>query len=116
MKITLHSLRTVLATVVLLASGSTLIVPESAATCLKYRLIDSTKVIDAKTIDFTMKDGRVYRNNLPVQCNSLKFAGFVSGSRFGEICDFQPIRMLQSQELCSLGRFQAPLKSWHNLN
>jgi len=108
-------MRTVLATFVLLASGSTLIVPASAATCLKYRFIDSTKVIDAKTIDFTMKDGRVYRNNLRVQCNSLKFTGFVSGSHFGEICDFQSIRMLQSGEFCSLGRFQAPLKSWHNV-
>jgi hypothetical protein len=116
MKISLHSLRTVLAAVVLLASGNTLIAPASAATCLKYRFIDSTKVIDAKTVDFTMKDGRVYRNNLRVQCDSLKFTGFVSGSRSGEICDFQPIRMLQSQEFCSLGRFQAPLKSRHNLN
>jgi hypothetical protein len=116
MKLPVYSFKSLLAAVALLASGSTLIVPASAATCLKYRFIDSTKVIDAKTVDFKMRDGRVYRNYLPGRCNSLKFAGFVSGSRFGEICDFQSIRILQSHEFCSLGRFQAPTKSGHGLN
>jgi len=116
MKHSQYSILTILATILLLVCGDTLIAPASAATCLKYRFIDSTKVIDAKTVDFKMKDGRVYRNDLPTRCNGLKFAGFVSGSRFGEICDFQSIRILQSQEFCSLGRFQAPTKSGHGLN
>ena len=44
-----------------------------AKDCVTISQIRSTRVIDNKTIDFTMAGGKVYRNTLPYSCPSLGF-------------------------------------------
>ncbi|HTP75348.1 MAG TPA: hypothetical protein VMJ73_00095 [Rhizomicrobium sp.] len=84
-----------------------LVAPASATpVCLKTYFIKSTKVIDAKTIDFQMRDGSVYRNNMPASCTGLLFNGFSYRVHADEICDnSQSIRVLRSGEVCLLGAF-----------
>lgn len=90
-----------------LACTAVLIAPASAAPiCLTVHLVDSTKVIDSKTLDFRMQNGSVYRNSLRTRCLGLKFHGFVYVSRDDNICDnMQSIRILESGEVCLLGTF-----------
>ncbi|HEV2650573.1 MAG TPA: hypothetical protein VGU69_04885 [Rhizomicrobium sp.] len=74
--------------------------------CLKTSMIDTTKVIDAKTLDFRMRNGTVWRNALRGSCPSLKFNGFVYSTNYPEICgNLQSIRVLKSQTICLLGPF-----------
>jgi hypothetical protein len=74
--------------------------------CLKTSMIDTTKVIDSRTLDFRMRDGTVWRNALVNQCPSLKFYGFVYSTNYPEICgNMQSIRVLRSHEVCMLGTF-----------
>lgn len=78
----------------------------AAPVCLKTYLIDSTKVVDAKTLDFKMTDGTVYRNALRTSCSGLRFNGFVYVTHMDEICDnMQSIRVLETHEVCLLGAF-----------
>jgi hypothetical protein len=81
--------------------------------CLKTSMIDTTKVIDSRTLDFRMRDGTVWRNALVNQCPSLKFYGFVYSTNYPEICgNMQSIRVLRSREVCMLGTFtKLPKKS-----
>ena len=84
------------------------IAPASAAPiCLWTYLIDRTKVVDSRTVDFRMRNGTVYRNVLRSQCSGLLFHGFVYVTHFDDICDnMQTIRVLESGEVCSLGAFK----------
>jgi hypothetical protein len=93
--------------VLLIAVAATSVVPASAAPiCLRTYLIDRTKVIDAKTVDFRMRDGTVYRNVLRNSCPGLLFNGFVYVVRADEVCDnLQSIRVLQTPDVCLLGAF-----------
>ena len=100
-------MKTVKSLSLILAFAISAIVPATAApTCLYSYQIDRTKVVDAKTIDFRMRDGTVYRNVLQHSCTSLPFNGFVYVTRVDQICDnLQSIRVLQSHEVCLLGTF-----------
>jgi hypothetical protein len=93
--------------ILLIAIAATSIVPATASQiCLRPNLIDRTKVVDAKTIDFRMRDGTVYRNVLRNSCPGLLFNGFVYVVRANEVCDnLQSIRVLQTHEICLLGAF-----------
>ena len=84
-----------------------LVVPASAETvCLKTYLIDHTTIVDAKTIDFRMRDGTVYRNTLTSPCRGLLFDGFIYTVHTNEICDnLQSIRVIRSGQTCLLGAF-----------
>ena len=73
-------------------------------TCLNVRLIKDTKVIDVSTIDFQMRDRKVYRNTLVSPCNQLKFSAFGYHARSGQICARQAIR-LERGGTCMLGDF-----------
>lgn len=90
-----------------LAFAIGMIAPAAAApTCLYTYQIDRTRVVDAKTIDFRMRDGTVYRNVLRTSCTSLPFYGFVYVTRVDQICDnLQSIRVLTSNQVCLLGAF-----------
>jgi hypothetical protein len=78
----------------------------AAPVCLRTNLIQNTTIVDAKTIDFRMSDGTVYRNTLPSACEGLRFDGFVYRVRADEICDnTQSIRVLRSGQVCLLGAF-----------
>ena len=90
---------------VALAIATSLSCPASAMTCLSTSQISSTKVVDAKTIDFKLNNGQTYRNAMRSSCNGLKFSGFIYRSFGGQICDYQAISILQSGGICALGAF-----------
>jgi hypothetical protein len=91
---------------VCLIAASTLAPATAAPVCLWTYMIDRTKVIDARTLDFRMRNGVVYRNALRTECQGLKFHGFVYVTHFDDICDnMQSIRVLESGEVCLLGAF-----------
>lgn len=100
-------MNTVKSVSLVLALALGVVTPASAApTCLYTYQIDRTKVVDAKTIDFRMRNGTVYRNVLRTSCTSLPFYGFVYVTRVDQICDnLQSIRVLQSNQVCLLGAF-----------
>lgn len=83
--------------------------------CLKTYFIDSTHVVDAKTILFRMKDGTVYRNDLAHACTGLKWDGFVYVLHYDELCssDHQSICILRSHEVCQLGGFTKVAPTTH---
>ena len=90
-----------------IACAVALAAPASAApVCLRTYMIQDTKIVDARTIDFHMRNGTVYRNALPSPCDGLRFDGFVYRVRADEICDnAQSIRVLRSGQVCLLGAF-----------
>lgn len=93
---------------VLLSVSAASITPVLAAApvCLQSNLIDRTTVVNPKTILFRMKDGKVWRSDMRTACISLKFNGFVYVVHGDEICGgAQSIRVLNTNEVCLLGRF-----------
>lgn len=94
---------------VLLALGAATTAPALAADgpmCLRSRDVDTTKALDAHTILFRMKDGKVWRSSMRAACPSLRFNGFEYVTRFDEICGgSQMIRVLETSQVCVLGRF-----------
>jgi hypothetical protein len=73
-------------------------------TCLSVRQIRDTRVRDVSTIDFQMRDRRVYRNTLSAPCNQLKFSAFGWHARSGQVCARHSIR-LDRGGVCMLGDF-----------
>jgi hypothetical protein len=73
-------------------------------TCLSVRQIRDTRVIDVSTIDFQMRDRRVFRNALSAPCNQLRFSAFGWHARSGQVCDRQAIRLAKGGT-CMLGDF-----------
>ena len=93
---------------VLIGVGAATIAPAMGAAnvCLQTNLIDRTTVVNPKTILFRMKDGKVWRSDMRTACISLKFNGFVYVVHGDEICGgAQSIRVLNTDEVCVLGRF-----------
>jgi hypothetical protein len=90
-----------------LALSASVATPAMAApVCLTTYLIDSTKIVDAKTILFKMKNGTVWRNNLRSPCIGLRFNGFQYVLHTLDICDAAvSIRVLRTNEVCMLGTF-----------
>ena len=76
----------------------------AGTTCLNVRQIRETAVRDVSTIDFEMKDRKVYRNTLRSPCNQLKFSAFGWHARHGQVCAKQSIRLDQGG-VCMLGDF-----------
>jgi hypothetical protein len=101
--VALKAARVLAAALVLGTSGAA----NAAPTCLRANRIDSTNVVNSKTIDFRMNDGTVYRNSLRTPCQDAVFNGFAYVVRGGEICDnLQFIRVLRTHQLCMLGAFE----------
>lgn len=94
----------------LLAFGSTN--SASAAICLHTRDIKSTTSPDGKSLTIVMQNGKVWRNQLQGGCSDLRFNGFVWVIRGPEeVCEnSQSLRVLQSGQICVLGKF-TPVKS-----
>ena len=79
----------------------------AAQVCLSTHLIDRTKVVDTKTIDFYMRNRSVYRSIMRQPCYGLSFNGFAYVTPIDDICgNLQTIRVLQSGEVCLLGPFK----------
>ena len=85
----------------------------SAAICLRERDIKSTTPSpDGKMLTMVMRDGKVWQNRLQGACPDLKFDGFVWVIRGTEgVCEnSQSLKVLQSGQVCILGKF-TPMKS-----
>ena len=84
--------------------------------CVRLAQIQSTAVRDDRTIDFMMRDGKVYRNTLdggscPQLGSQKRFSYKVTG---GQLCSVDIITVLGEPGLtqgasCGLGKFQ-PVK------
>lgn len=83
----------------------------AADTCLRTQDIVSAESKDGKTMVFKMRDGRTLVNHMKGVCPDLKFNGFSWIVRGGpdEVCEnIQSLRVLQSGEICVLGKFDQP--------
>jgi hypothetical protein len=82
--------------------------------CINNRDIVSSDSKDGKTMVFKMRDGRTFVNHLQGACPDLKFNGFVWVFRSGDnqVCERQQsLRVLQSGQVCVLGKFDPPTMS-----
>ncbi len=81
--------------------------PAWAAGCLREQDVGSASSSDGKTLILRMRDGKVWSSRLKGDCPSLKFNGFVWVLHDPEgICeDTQTLRVLQSGQICVLGKF-----------
>lgn len=82
--------------------------------CINTARLKRTKVIDDETILFYMRDGKIYRNDLPRECHGLRFNGsFMYKPAVNRLCDVDLITVLQPMGStmmrgisCGLGVFQ----------
>lgn len=86
--------------------------------CVQLQNIRETRVVDDKTIDFYMRDGKVLRNNLPGSCPQLGFErAFSYSTSISQLCNVDIITVIQQSAgirrgaSCGLGMFTpiAPL-------
>lgn len=86
--------------------------PASAANqCVSIRDIKSSESKDGRTMVFKMKDGTVLVNHLQGYCPDLRFTGFAwqMPSSDTNACERQStFRVLQSGQVCTLGKFDPP--------
>ena len=69
-------------------------------------LVDHTHAVDANTLLFYMKDGKVWKNTLKGPCPGLLYHGFTFVSRYTEICaNATGIQVITTGEVCQLGDF-----------
>ena len=91
----------------------------AANICIDTRDVVSSKSTDGKIMVFKMKDGRTLVNHLQGVCPDLKFNGFVWQSHSGDtkVCENeQSFSVLQSGQVCVLGKFDAPTMEKHAAN
>lgn len=86
--------------------------PAYANTCIDMRDIVSSKSTDGKTMVFKMKDGTTLVNHLKGICPDLKFNGFAWQTHSGDnrVCENEnSFNVLQSMQVCVLGKFDPPV-------
>jgi hypothetical protein len=96
----------------IIAAGSA----QAKHVCIDSREIVSSKSSDGKTMVFKMKDGTTLVNHLQGICPDLKFYGFSWDLRSGdtEVCEnAQSLHVIHSMEICTLGKFDAPMMEKH---
>jgi hypothetical protein len=79
--------------------------------CIDRAEISGTRILDARTIDFAMSDGRTLRNRLPNLCPRLtRDNRFVYRTSLARICSTDLITLVQADgeagQSCGLGLFQ----------
>jgi|SwirhirootsSR3_FD_contig_31_12153365_length_358_multi_1_in_0_out_0_1 hypothetical protein len=103
-------MKKIAALAVVLATGFGVLTPALAKDppiCLKTTGIDRTTVVNPQKILFRMKDGKTYSSQLSTPCIGLRFNGFVYDTSFMEVCGgSQSIRVLNTGEVCTLGKFE----------
>lgn len=94
----------------LMLGGALWASPALARVCLQTRDIVGSSSKDGKILDFTMRNGTVYRNHLQGVCSDLKYNGFVWVIRGPEeVCEnMQSLRVINSGQVCVLGKFDPP--------
>jgi hypothetical protein len=91
----------------------------AAKLCIDSRDIVSSKSDDGKTMVIKMKDGTTLVNHLQGYCPDLKFFGFAWVLQSGDtqVCEnTQPLHVLQSMQICTLGKFDQPIMEKHASN
>ncbi len=84
---------------------------QAASMCINSKDIVGSDSKDGKTLVFKMRDGRTLVNHLQGSCPDLKFNGYVWTLHSGDtqVCENQQsLRVLQSGQVCVLGKFDAP--------
>ncbi len=91
------------------------VAPGKIVSCLQLSRVDSTTVLDDKTIIFKMRGGtpRYYKNTLPYKCSQLGFEkAFSYKTSTNQICNVDIITVLlnfggglQQGSSCGLGKF-----------
>jgi hypothetical protein len=83
-----------------------------ALSCIDLARISEARVIDDRTIDFHMRDGRVLRNSLPNICPSLGFErAFTYSTSLTRLCSTDIITVIhtgggpRTGASCGLGQF-----------
>jgi len=98
--------------IVLAVAGIAAAAPAYAANrCVDIRDIRSSESKDGRTMVFKMKDGTTLVNHLQGFCPDLKFTGFAwqMPSSDTHACERQStFRVLQSGQVCTLGKFDPP--------
>jgi len=67
--------------------------------------VDHTRTVDASTILFYMRDGKVWKNTLKSPCPGLAFHGFTYVTHYTELCGNEGINVLVTHQTCALGNF-----------
>ena len=79
---------------------------KSGTVCLNARNIQRTEVKDDRTIDFHMRDGKVWRNTLRQLCPMLKTSPYTQVLHNDQVCSNQQfIQVTQTGAICTLGEF-----------
>lgn len=80
--------------------------------CVNLQNIRESKVIDDRTIDFVMRDGRILRNTLPYSCPGLGFErAFSYKTSISQLCSVDIITVInngagiRTGASCGLGTF-----------
>jgi len=92
-------------------AGLTIAAPAHANICLDTREMVSSASKDGKIMVFKMRDGTTWVNHLKGSCPDLKFMGFAWMLHSGDtkVCENeQSFQVLQSMQVCVLGKFDAP--------
>lgn len=93
------------------AAAQTTPAAPSPRVCLNNQDVESATSNDGKTMIFKMRNGQTYINRLRGSCPGLRFNGFIWELRgINDICENQQtLRVIQSGEVCMLGKFDPPL-------
>ena len=86
--------------------------PPASKSCINIANIRDTRVIDDRTIDFKMSDGRTLRNNLPNKCPGLNInRSFGYATAQSQLCNVDIITVIVQGggptrgASCGLGQF-----------
>jgi hypothetical protein len=84
----------------------------TAEDCVSIPAIREARVVDDKTIDFIMRDGRTLRNSLPYSCSGLGFEkAFSYATSLTRLCSVDLITVIhqgggpRTGASCGLGKF-----------
>jgi len=80
--------------------------------CLDTRKMVSSDSKDGRTMLFKMRDGSSYVNHLQGYCPDLKYFGFAWKTHSGDtkVCENEDsFSVLQSMQVCVLGKFDQPV-------
>lgn len=77
--------------------------------CLQITRIFRSEIVDDRTILFHMRDGAIWKNELPNKCYGLRMqGGFGYTTPLDRLCDLDIIQVLGGAfSVCGLGHFEA---------
>jgi hypothetical protein len=84
--------------------------------CIDARNIVSSKSTDGKTMVFKLKNGTTLVNHLQGVCSDLRYNGYIWNLRSGDtnVCESSiSLRVMHSGQICTLGKFDAPVMEKH---